>query len=187
MKGNWRGERWRSLSENSFHRIRFAILPLGNYSCLKVELTFTRDRAFYFTTVFIPGIILVTSSFITFWLEWNAVPARWDFFLFRLSTWKKVHGWCHQDVDLRLTRTLETENLRNLKKKTSKALSIFWEVVKGMSNLDLTIKATRQTSSLVMSFPEQFEQLTSSNLITLTLLLGASSFLRCRVMIGEFH
>ncbi|XP_037907702.1 glycine receptor subunit alpha-2 isoform X2 [Hermetia illucens] len=48
----------------------------GNYSCLEVDLTFTRDRAFYFTTVFIPGIILVTSSFITFWLEWNAVPAR---------------------------------------------------------------------------------------------------------------
>ncbi|XP_039967351.1 uncharacterized protein LOC120779177 isoform X3 [Bactrocera tryoni] len=48
----------------------------GNYSCLEVELTFTRDRAYYFTTVFIPGIILVTSSFITFWLEWNAVPAR---------------------------------------------------------------------------------------------------------------
>ncbi|EDS35462.1 conserved hypothetical protein [Culex quinquefasciatus] len=44
--------------------------------CLKVDLMFTRDRAFYFTTVFIPGIILVTSSFITFWLEWNAVPAR---------------------------------------------------------------------------------------------------------------
>ncbi|CAO1353653.1 unnamed protein product [Diamesa serratosioi] len=48
----------------------------GNYSCLRVDLQFTRDRAFYFTTVFIPGIILVTSSFITFWLEWNAVPAR---------------------------------------------------------------------------------------------------------------
>ncbi|XP_037722772.1 uncharacterized protein LOC119555452 isoform X9 [Drosophila subpulchrella] len=48
----------------------------GNYSCLRVDLIFTRDRAFYFTTVFIPGIILVTSSFITFWLEWNAVPAR---------------------------------------------------------------------------------------------------------------
>ncbi len=43
---------------------------------MKVDLIFTRDRAFYFTTVFIPGIILVTSSFITFWLEWNAVPAR---------------------------------------------------------------------------------------------------------------
>nr|CAD7409509.1 unnamed protein product [Timema poppensis] len=52
------------------------ISVMGNYSCLKVELIFTRDRSFYFTTVFIPGIILVTSSFITFWLEWNAVPAR---------------------------------------------------------------------------------------------------------------
>ncbi|CAG7818204.1 unnamed protein product [Allacma fusca] len=48
----------------------------GNYSCLEVTLTFSRDRNFYFTTVFIPDIILVTSSFITFWLEWNAVPAR---------------------------------------------------------------------------------------------------------------
>ena len=41
-----------------------------------MDLQFTRDDAFYFSTVFIPGMILVTSSFITFWLEWNAVPAR---------------------------------------------------------------------------------------------------------------
>lgn len=59
-------------------QVKISILhkTLGNYSCLKVDLIFTRDRAYYFTTVFIPGIILVTSSFITFWLEWNAVPAR---------------------------------------------------------------------------------------------------------------
>lgn len=56
--------------------INYPFPQSGNYSCLKVDLIFTRDRAFYFTTVFIPGIILVTSSFITFWLEWNAVPAR---------------------------------------------------------------------------------------------------------------
>ena len=57
--------------------LAFSLLThLGNYSCLRVNLMFTRDRAFYFTTVFIPGVILVTSSFITFWLEWNAVPAR---------------------------------------------------------------------------------------------------------------
>ncbi|MCL4122745.1 UNVERIFIED_CONTAM: hypothetical protein GTU68_015534, partial [Idotea baltica] len=48
----------------------------GYFSCLQVDLQFTRDDAFYFSTVFIPSIILVTSSFITFWLEWNAVPAR---------------------------------------------------------------------------------------------------------------
>lgn len=49
---------------------------IGNFSCLRVVMIFNRDSAFYFTTVFIPDIILVTSSFITFWLEWNAVPAR---------------------------------------------------------------------------------------------------------------
>ncbi|XP_069156328.1 glycine receptor subunit alpha-4 isoform X1 [Procambarus clarkii] len=48
----------------------------GDYSCLRVNLEFSRDDAFYYSTVFFPGIILVTSSFITFWLEWNAVPAR---------------------------------------------------------------------------------------------------------------
>ena len=70
-------------------------LSSGDFSCLKVKLHFTRDKAFYWTTVFIPGdanvvlkkpelikrtfmigIILVTSSFVTFWIEWNAVPAR---------------------------------------------------------------------------------------------------------------
>jgi len=48
----------------------------GDYSCLKVRLHFTRDKFFYMTTVFIPGIILVTSSFLSFWLDWTAVPAR---------------------------------------------------------------------------------------------------------------
>lgn len=48
----------------------------GNYSCLRVLLVFTRDKSFYFSTVFVPGIVLVTSSFISFWLDVNAVPAR---------------------------------------------------------------------------------------------------------------
>eukprot|EP00092_Neocalanus_flemingeri_P003564 GFUD01003822.1.p1 GENE.GFUD01003822.1~~GFUD01003822.1.p1 ORF type:complete len:534 (-),score=88.57 GFUD01003822.1:74-1525(-) len=48
----------------------------GDYSCLKVRLHFTRDKWFYYTTVFMPGLILVTSSFVTFWIEWNAEPAR---------------------------------------------------------------------------------------------------------------
>lgn len=46
------------------------------YSCLSVLLVFSRDQSFYFTTVFLPGMVLVTSSFISFWLDVNAVPAR---------------------------------------------------------------------------------------------------------------
>ncbi|CAO1323285.1 unnamed protein product [Diamesa tonsa] len=79
VKGSWRaGEGALFVDEEvnlcSLCQRRFE--EQGNYSCLRVNLMFTRDRHFYFTTVFIPGIILVTSSFITFWLEWNAVPAR---------------------------------------------------------------------------------------------------------------
>lgn len=48
----------------------------GNYSCLRVLLVFTRDKSFYVSTVFVPGVVLVTSSFISFWLDINAVPAR---------------------------------------------------------------------------------------------------------------
>lgn len=47
-----------------------------DYSCLSVLLIFSRDLSFYFTTVFVPGMVLVTSSFISFWLDVNAVPAR---------------------------------------------------------------------------------------------------------------
>uniref|UniRef100_T1D1Q6 Putative glutamate-activated chloride channel n=1 Tax=Cupiennius salei TaxID=6928 RepID=T1D1Q6_CUPSA len=48
----------------------------GDYSCLRVLLVFTRDKSFYISTVFVPGVVLVTSSFISFWLDINAVPAR---------------------------------------------------------------------------------------------------------------
>ncbi|UYV79531.1 pHCl [Cordylochernes scorpioides] len=48
----------------------------GEYSCLKILLLFTRDKSFYFSTVFVPGMVLVASSFISFWLDVNAVPAR---------------------------------------------------------------------------------------------------------------
>lgn len=46
------------------------------FSCLSVLMVFSRDQSFYFTTVFVPGMVLVTSSFISFWLDINAVPAR---------------------------------------------------------------------------------------------------------------
>jgi len=48
----------------------------GDYSCLKVRLHFTRDKGFYYTTVFAPGLVLVLSSFFTFWIEYDATPAR---------------------------------------------------------------------------------------------------------------
>ena len=34
------------------------------HSCLSILLVFSRDLSFYLTTVFVPGMVLVTSSFI---------------------------------------------------------------------------------------------------------------------------
>jgi len=76
LSGDGRDKYFSGIQSNVDISSTIHLLLVGNYSCLRVRLIFNRDRAFYFTTVFIPDIILVTSSFITFWLEWNAVPAR---------------------------------------------------------------------------------------------------------------
>jgi hypothetical protein len=52
------------LAQNERCCNQFLSIPmniLGNYSCLKVNLSFTRDRSFYFTTVFIPGKLCGTN------------------------------------------------------------------------------------------------------------------------------
>lgn len=188
VKGNWRGERCSS-SLSGIHFTESALLfyrwkSLGNYSCLKVELTFTRDRAFYFTTVFIPGIILVTSSFITFWLEWNAVPARWGYWAVNMEKGSWMMSPC--------CRLKLNEIIRNIKARK------FKKNFKGFNALE---KLARHFQRQVQPWSNHQSHSTSfvlgdvisrivwelSNSITLTLLLGVSSFLRCRVMIGKFH
>ena len=44
----------------------------GNYSCLKVRLHFTRDKGFYYTTVFAPGVvwIMFPVDFFVFFQAW---------------------------------------------------------------------------------------------------------------------
>lgn len=88
----------------------------GNYSCLQVELIFSRDRTFYFATIFIPGLILVTSSFITFFLEWDAVPARtiighYYFFLFIIFHDFILNYNTKSNVNLRIFRRYDNVEL----------------------------------------------------------------------------
>ncbi|OQR66842.1 glutamate-gated chloride channel-like [Tropilaelaps mercedesae] len=37
---------------------------------------FTRDRSVYWVTIFIPGFVMVTSAFMSFWLSVRAAPPR---------------------------------------------------------------------------------------------------------------
>ena len=49
---------------------------LGEYSCLKVELIFKREFSYYLITIYVPCCMLVIVSWVSFWLDQNAIPAR---------------------------------------------------------------------------------------------------------------
>ncbi|XP_065582925.1 glutamate-gated chloride channel-like isoform X3 [Artemia franciscana] len=48
----------------------------GEYSCLKVDLLFKREFSYYLIQIYIPCCMLVIVSWVSFWLDANAVPAR---------------------------------------------------------------------------------------------------------------
>ncbi|KAK3864844.1 hypothetical protein Pcinc_029506 [Petrolisthes cinctipes] len=48
----------------------------GEYSCLMVNLTFKREFSYYLIQYYIPCCMLVIVSWVSFWLDQHAVPAR---------------------------------------------------------------------------------------------------------------
>ncbi|XP_052792417.1 glycine receptor subunit alpha-2-like isoform X2 [Mya arenaria] len=49
---------------------------LGNHSCLVVEFTLARNIGYYLVQMYIPSFLVVMLSWISFWLNVNAVPGR---------------------------------------------------------------------------------------------------------------
>ena len=47
-----------------------------SYTCVKVEIHFHRSMGFFITQVYIPSILIVILSWVSFWLDVEAVPAR---------------------------------------------------------------------------------------------------------------
>ena len=55
------------------HFFFFFLFPLlGEYSCLSVDLVFKRQFSYYLITIY----MLVVVSWVSFWLDPHAVPAR---------------------------------------------------------------------------------------------------------------
>ena len=52
------------------------LLFSGEYSCLKVDLLFKREFSYYLIQIYIPCCMLVIVSWVSFWLDQNAIPAR---------------------------------------------------------------------------------------------------------------
>lgn len=55
---------------------RLALNITGEYSCLTVNLDFKREFSYYLIQIYIPCCMLVIVSWVSFWLDPNAIPAR---------------------------------------------------------------------------------------------------------------
>lgn len=51
-------------------------MPLGNYSRLACEIQFVRSMGYYLIQIYIPSGLIVIISWVSFWLNRNATPAR---------------------------------------------------------------------------------------------------------------
>lgn len=58
------------------HARTFFFFVTGEYSCLKVDLLFKREFSYYLIQIYIPCCMLVIVSWVSFWLDQSAVPAR---------------------------------------------------------------------------------------------------------------
>ncbi|KAJ8297636.1 hypothetical protein KUTeg_024167 [Tegillarca granosa] len=48
----------------------------GMFACLKTELLLVRSRGYYIVQIFVPSILVVVLSWVSFWIDIDAVPAR---------------------------------------------------------------------------------------------------------------
>lgn len=51
-------------------------INLGNYSRLACEIQFVRSMGYYLIQIYIPSGLIVIISWVSFWLNRNATPAR---------------------------------------------------------------------------------------------------------------
>jgi len=52
------------------------VTATGTYSCLRVKMLFARQLSFFIVTVYVPCSMTVSVSWMSFWLDHKAVPAR---------------------------------------------------------------------------------------------------------------
>lgn len=67
----------------------------GTYSCIKVDLLFRREFSYYLIQIYIPCVMLVIVSWVSFWLDPNAIPARVSLGVTTLLTMAtQISGMC---------------------------------------------------------------------------------------------
>jgi hypothetical protein len=54
----------------------FGVLCAATFACLLVVFTMKRDIRYYIIQVYVPSILIVALSWVSFWLDLDAIPAR---------------------------------------------------------------------------------------------------------------
>ena len=54
----------------------FFLFPTGSYACLKVTTFLERQYGYYMIQTYIPSVLIVSLSWVSFWINIDAVPAR---------------------------------------------------------------------------------------------------------------
>ncbi len=54
----------------------YAPLPLGNFACLEAVVIIKRQFEFYLLQTYVPSMLVVILSWVSFWIDIDAVPAR---------------------------------------------------------------------------------------------------------------
>ena len=52
------------------------VFAAGEYPCLLAKFNLTRQYGFYMLQTYIPSILIVILSWVSFWINMEAVPAR---------------------------------------------------------------------------------------------------------------
>lgn len=91
------------------------IITIGEYSCLKVDLLFKRQFSYYLIQIYIPCCMLVIVSWVSFWLDQGAVPARVSLGKYSLNTSLKIAFYslllCFPGVTTLLTMATQTSGI----------------------------------------------------------------------------
>ena len=53
-----------------------AFVPAGSFSGLEAKFYLKRDLGFYMIQTYVPSMLIVVLSWVSFWLSYDAVPAR---------------------------------------------------------------------------------------------------------------
>ena len=56
--------------------IHCVLYPPAKFACIRAYFSLKRDLGFYLIQVYVPSILIVALSWVSFWLDLEAIPAR---------------------------------------------------------------------------------------------------------------